>query len=389
MTPAPFERLRLEIRPPRDRMVPDRLRRAARRLYLAARAPVLLSLRLVRWRRPRPPRPDEVKRLLVVRADRLGDMALTTAALMDLRAHFRRAEITVLAPPGPIELLQGHPAVDQRVALGPEGLPRELVGRFDLAIDFTPDEALRGALLVARSRAPYRAGFTASGRQALFNLKGPRARGGRHVVDLNRDLVAALGAPAETPRPVLHVTARERGAAQARLAGLGAASPRVAIHPGGHYSSQRWAPERFGELIAALTVRTGAACVVLHGPGEETLARRIAAATPDALIVPAISVRDLMALLACCDLFVGNNSGPLHVAAALGLPTVSVAGPTDLERFTPRGAADRVLRRPLPCSPCQRARCWHHTCLRAIEPEEVLEEAAAALRAVLPLREAR
>ncbi len=382
-------RVRFETRSPRDRMVIDRLRRAARAVYLTARAPALLVLSPLRWRAPRPPQPSRVARLLVVRTDRLGDMALTTAALQDLREHFRKAEITVLAPAAPLALLEAHPAVDRLVPLTGAGLPRDLVGRFDLAIDFTPDESLRGGFLVARSRAPFRAGFAAAGRQAFFNLKSPRAARERHILDLNRDLVASLGAAPRAERPALYVRPEEKGAAQARLAALGAAAPRVAVHPGGHYPSQRWSPECYAELVAGLTARRGAACIVLAGPGEEDLARRVCAATPDALAAGPQSVRGLMALVASCDLFVGNNSGPLHAAAALGIPTVSVMGPTDPRRFSPRGPADRILRRDLPCSPCDRGRCWHHTCLRTIDADEVLAEAEAALSSRLPREEAR
>ena len=388
MTPSDG-RVRLEVRRPDDRMIPDRLRRAARIVYLSARAPLLLTLGLCRRRERLPPAPSRVSRILVIRSDRLGDMALTTPALIDLRQHFRKAEITVLAPPAPLSLLEAHPAVDRRVPLASGQLPEDLVGRFDLAIDFTPDEGLRGARLARASRAGFRIGFRAAGRQACFSLRGPRADPRRHILVLNRDLLEALGVPAKTVRPVLHVTAAERGSAQSRLAALGAASPRVALHPGGQYPSQRWSPECFADLITLLTGRTGAACVVLAGPGEEELARRIGAATPDALSIGVVSVRDMMALVASCDLFIGNNSGPLHVASALGLPTVSVMGPTDPLRFAPRGPADRVVRRDLPCSPCQRARCWHHTCLRSIEPEEVLAQAEAALDRLLPREEAR
>ncbi|HEU4402014.1 MAG TPA: glycosyltransferase family 9 protein [Candidatus Polarisedimenticolia bacterium] len=389
MSSPPGTRLRYEVRLPRDPMTADRLRHAARRLYLAGRAGLLLSAGLLRRRERRPPSPSAVARLLVVRTDRVGDMVLTTAALTDLREHFRQAEITRLAPPGPLELLRAHPAVDRLVPLSAAGLPRDLVGRFDLAIDFTSDESLRGALLVKRSRARWRAGLRGAGREVFFNLSGPRADQARHVADLGRDLAAFLGAAPRAAAPVLYVTNEEKGEAQARLAALGAGVPRVAIHPGGFYPSQRWSPERFAELISALTGRTGAACVVLAGPGEEDLARRIGAATTDALQAGPLTLRSLMAMIACCDLFIGNNSGPLHIAGALGVPTVSLMGPTDPRRFAPRGPADRVLRRPLPCSPCRRGHCWHHTCLRAVEPGEALAEAEAALAALLPQEEAR
>ncbi|MFQ5878081.1 MAG: glycosyltransferase family 9 protein [Acidobacteriota bacterium] len=369
-------------------MTGDRARRALRTVYLGARALALCGLRLTPGSRARVPEPARVRSLLVVRTDRLGDMVLTTPALADLRRHFRGAEITVLAPPGPVAALEGHPAVDRLAALTRSGLPLEMVGRFDLAVDFTPDHSLRGAMLVGRSGAPYRSGFRGWGRQGFFNLPSPRPSPGRHIVEINRDLVRSLGAQAdEGSRPSLYLAPEERGAAQGRLAALGAGSPRVAVHPGGRYPSQRWAPESFAELVTLLTQRAGAACVVLAGPGEGPLVDRICAATPDALAAGPLTVRGMMALIASCELFVGNNSGPLHLAGALGVATVSIMGPTDPARFRPVGPSDRVIRRALPCSPCGRGDCWHHTCLRSIEPDEVLREVEEALRA-LPAREA-
>jgi len=368
-------------------MIGDRLRLGARAALLAVRAVALQLLGLFRHRERRPPVPSRVTNLLVLRADRIGDMALTTPALADLRGYFRKAKITVLAPPAPLELLRGHPDVDHLVPLTGARLPDGLAGRFDLVIDFTPDEDMRGALLARATRARLRAGFRAAGRQACFSLHGPRAEPRRHIVDLNRALLDSLGVPAKALRPALYVSADERGKAQARLSALGAAAPRVAIHPGGHYPSQRWSPESFATIITGLTERTGAACIVLAGPGERELALRITAATPDALTSGEVGIREMMALISSCDLFIGNNSGPLHVAAALGVPTVSIMGPSDPLRFAPRGPADRVVRMDLPCSPCGRARCWHHTCLRSIEPEAVCAQAVAALELRLPREE--
>ena len=369
----------VSIRPPHDRMVFDRVRRALRRSWLGARAIALAPLHLRTLRRIRPPAAASIRRLLVVRTDRLGDMALTTVALQDLRQHFRKAEITVLAPAGPLALLESHPSVDRQVELTDAGLADELVGRFDLAIDFTPGDPLRGALLVARTRARLRAGFRGGGREVFFNIRAPHSNRRRHFIDRNRDLLEALGVPRFAHSPKLVVTTEEADRARSRLASLGAGSPRVAVHPGGHYPSQRWSPECYADVITLLTGGSAAACVVLSGPGEEADARRICASTPDALSTGPLTIREMMAVLAVCDLFVGNNSGPLHIAGALGVPTVSVMGPTDPERFSPRGIDDRIVRHALPCSPCDRGRCWHHSCLRGIQPEEVDRAATDAL----------
>jgi len=380
-------RLRLSPTPVIDHMRVDRLRAAIRHVLWLLRS-VFLSPLLLRPRR-RAPSPSRVRRILVLRTDRLGDMVLSTPALADLRSQYRDATISVLAPPASLELLRGHPAVDHLVPLTREGLSPAMRGRYDLAIDLSSDEGLRGALLAHRSAARARIGLSAYGRQAFFSLRGPAVDRTSHVLEQNRAVIAALGVPTGDTGPSLHLSAEERGQAQMTLASLGAASPRVVLHIGGHYPSQRWSPERFAELIGLLTGRTGAACVVLCCPGEDGLAARVLAATPDALIAPSRSVRAMMALIASCDLFIGNNSGPLHVAGALGLPTISMMGPTDARRFGPRGPADHVLRRNLACSPCRRASCWHHSCLRDIEPEEVLAEAEAVLARIRPREMAR
>jgi ADP-heptose:LPS heptosyltransferase len=381
MNTPPFAPLPV-VEPPPDPHLADRLRAAARRTGLLLRTPFLLGATLLR-RRVTPPATTLVHRLLVLRTDRIGDMVLSTGALADLKAHFRHARLTVLAPEGALQVLHGHPAVDALVPLRDRRLPPDLVGRFDMAIDLTPDERLHGARLAAATKAPWRAGFAAAGRQAFFTLPTAPARADRHIVDLNRDLLVALGVPSPSSEPALHLQPAERAAAQARAAALGAAAPRIVVHPGAHYPSQRWATVRFAEVIARLTERIGAACLVVAGPGEEELAEAIGAATPDALLTGPLDVRGLMGMIAVADLFLGNNSGPLHIAAALGIPTLSLSGPTDPRRFAPRREADVVLRLDLPCSPCGRGRCWHHTCLQALPAEAVAARAQAMLQPVL------
>ena len=369
---------------PVDPQIVDRARAWAREAWHLVRAPALHLTHLLR-RRAMPPAPTLVHHLLVLRTDRIGDLVLSTPLLTDLRAYYRHARITVLAPSQPLSVLHAHPAVDRLLALEAPRLPDEVRGRFDLVLDLTPDATLVGARLAKATGAPWRAGFRAAGREVFFTLPSPPARRERHIVDLNGDLLTALGIPAPTRVPVLHLTPAERKAAEARTMALGAASPRVVVHPGGHYPSQRWAPERFAEVIARLTESHGAACIVVSGPGEERLAERIARLTPDALLPGPLDVRGLMGILALADLYVGNNSGPLHLAAALGVPTLSLMGPSDPRRFAPRGISDSVLRLSLSCSPCQRGRCWHHTCLSGITPAQVASRASALLRyAALP-----
>ena len=360
--------------PPPDPMLGDRLRAALRGAWLAARTPPLVVASLFK-RRSNLPATQLVHRILVLRTDRLGDMALTTAFLTDLKTHFRHAKVTVLAPQAPLALLEHQPSVDARVVLDGRRLPDGIAGRFDLVIDLTPDERLLGARLAAATRAPWRIGFSRAGRDAYFSLPCPPSRTDRHLVDLNRDLLEALGVSARASEPTLLVSSGERAAALARLGAAGAAAPRVLVHPGAHEPTQRWAPEKFAEVIARLTESVAAACLLAGGPDEEEITRRIADLTSDAIPLGSLSVRELLAVTGSVDLFIGNNSGPLHIASALGIPTISVMGPTDPRRFAPRGAADVVLRLGVACSPCNRGRCWHHTCLSGIDAPSVADRA--------------
>ncbi len=153
--------------------------------------------------------------------------------------------------------------------------------------------------------------------------------------------------------------------------------PFVGFHPGASCETQRWPAEYFSEL-GTLLLREGQRGLILFGgPADrklvESMARRIG---ETALTCITGDVRRFSALLACCQLLVCNNSGPLHVACALGIPTVSFMGPSVKERWSPRGNRHRVLRRDrLPCIGCNRGRCAMktHDCMRQIGPEEVLE----------------
>jgi ADP-heptose:LPS heptosyltransferase len=168
---------------------------------------------------------------------------------------------------------------------------------------------------------------------------------------------------------------------------LGAPSgwPRIAVHPGGHYPAQRWPVERFAVVAVALAAKRGGKVVIIGGPGEDELVRTLYRyGAEHAVIVPAVDVLTLAAVMSRCDLLLGNNSGPLHLAGAIGLPTVSVMGPTDPARFWPMGREQTVLRRAdVACSPCTRGSCGPHDCLVGIGVSEVIEAAQELMDATL------
>lgn len=176
-------------------------------------------------------------------------------------------------------------------------------------------------------------------------------------------------------------------------AALGPSGPVVGLVPGSNAPARRWPVDRFATLAAALRAR-GARLVVMGGSRETPLTARVAGAVPGALDLGGrTDLADLAALLSVCDLVVTNDTGPMHLAGAVGTPTVSIWGPSDPEEVRQLGAPDiRVVGAPLPCKPCRRNHCHrrgvgtvlaqaHEECMRQIELEAVLEAVEAALDA--------
>jgi heptosyltransferase-2 len=212
--------------------------------------------------------------------------------------------------------------------------------------------------------------------------------GGRHEVDYWLDVVALLGATHPCPRLELHLDWKELDAAQRHWEALGLAGRRVvAIHPGsGAFSvARRWPPERYAEVGDALA-GDGCAIAVVAGPGEERLLERVSAAmrAPATALQGVGDPRVLAALLRRCRLFVGNDSGVMHLAATVGVPCVGVFGLSNHRAWGPYPPErHRVVRLDLPCSPClypdfrlgTPQGCAARTCLMDLPAQPVLAAA--------------
>jgi heptosyltransferase-2 len=184
----------------------------------------------------------------------------------------------------------------------------------------------------------------------------------------------------------LAVTEKEREAMAERLASLGIdrGAPIVAINPGATYgSAKRWYPERFAAVADSLAEEWGARVVVLGSAAEAPLAGEIEAAARRGVANMAgkTTVREMMAFLSLSSFLVTNDSGPMHIGAALGVPLVAIFGPTDWRRTSPWTPLAKVVRVEIDCSPCMRRVCDRgHECMLGVTPEMVVD----AVRQLLP-----
>ncbi len=340
---------------------------------------------------------DPPASLLVRATNWLGDAVMTTPALAAVREGFPDARIVLLARPLVAELFRHHPDVDEVMvyerpgrhdgALGRLRLGGELRRRrFDGALLL--QNAFDAALIAFLGRIPERAGYPTDGRRFLLTLPVPLTPGifERHEVEYYLCLLDGLGIPRPEPATLkLEVTEEEKEAMATRLASLGIArgAPIVVINPGATYgSAKRWYPDRFAAVADALSAEWGAAVVVIGSTAEAPLAGEIEAATrtPPVNLAGKTTVRDLMALLSVSSFLVTNDSGPMHVGAALGVPLVAIFGPTDWRRTSPWTDRARVVRVEVDCSPCRRRVCDRgHECMLGVTPGMVVEAALQLL----------
>jgi ADP-heptose:LPS heptosyltransferase len=301
------------------------------------------------------------RRFLVVRLSSLGDIVHTFPAVAGLRESFPKAEIVWLTHPRWKPLVESSSLATQIWATETRSFAslREIFRRvraqgFETAIDY--QGLWKSAALSFLGGVPRRIGFSSEtireyGVPILYTDRVRTTQ--THIADQNGELSHRAGADHATGTVNLSVPVVEESDFREHLRGLGV-DRYVALSPGGGWRSKCWSPDRFGALCKKILDSLGLRCIVNHGPGEESLAATVRDASGDAApILYNGELGQLMALLRNALCVVGGDTGPLHLAVALGTPSVALFGPTDPSRNGPyRGSPgasspiDIVLRSP-------------------------------------------
>ena len=334
--------------------------------------------------------PGPFGKILVREVNWLGDAVLTLPALAALARRFPQAEITVLAKPWVAGLLKGQRGVDRLLEYQAGGIYRGLRGRWDLARQLARERfdlavlfpnSLDAALVPWLARIPRRVGFGTDGRGVLLTDRVPPPPKARpHQVFRYLALAQAVGAAGE-PVPVLDVHPKTETAALRLLSaeGIGADEPCLALNPGSIYGdAKRWLPERFARVADIVAQRHGARVLLIGSAKEreilDAVARRMQ--RPSVQLGGRTDLATLAGVLRRVRLLLSNDTGAMHVAAAIGTPVLAVFGPTDAEATGPLGPRSRIARHPVPCSPCLLRACpIDHRCMSVIGEEEVVAAA--------------
>jgi heptosyltransferase-2 len=357
------------------------------------------------------------ERILVRCVNWLGDAVMTTPALQRLREAKPHANITLLTHEKLADLWQEQPYVDDVITFGENEsvwrVARRIRGRnFDVGIAFP--NSIRAALQLWRANIPQRVGYGGPGRTLLLNKVIPRRtdavemhkrsdaeiravadapasarvpKSAHHIHNYLK-IVAALGASAEPLPPSLYVSVKQTELVREKF-GLEKNELLFGLNPGAEYGpAKRWPKERFAAAAAKLQTKCQARWVIFGGGADKELcdwiAGQIATLAPDKApvnVAGKTTLRELTALLRTCKIVITNDTGPMHLANAVGTPVVVPFGSTSSELTGPIFGKSRILQSQVGCSPCFRRECpIDFRCMKGIDVSAVVDAADSLLK---------
>jgi len=355
-------------------------------------------------------------RTLIVKPSSLGDIVQALPVLTALKETHPRARASWVVARPFADLLEGHPRLDEVIVFDRRRFARvgrsatataEFLGflgdlrrrRFTAVLDL--QGLLRSGLMALATGAPARVGFREARELAplCYTLDVAAPRGEAHAVD--RYLALARRAGLATPRAADHlpVPAEARARVRGRLAaaGLGPGEPFLAVCADARWPTKQWPPDRFAAVLARVREAVGGRAVLVGGTEAVPISRAVAAPLREAPIdlTNATTLKELAAVVAEARVLLTNDSGPMHVAAAVGTPVVALFGPTNPDRTGPHGPGHRVVARRAPCSPCYRRECplaggpRAPACMAAVAADEVAAHVLETWRGRAPAPPAR
>lgn len=339
----------------------------------------------------------QLQKILIIKLRAIGDVVLSTPVIENLRVAFPKATIEFLTESPSAPLVQNHPELDrvivyprQRLEKWPfykrwlfdsQFLWRLHSGKCDLVLNLFGNP--RSAIMTFVTGASLRIGYDFRGRKFAYTTAVPNRGAEVHEVEFNLDALRALPIPIVSHQPKLFVPEEdnrfvknwiEENDLMGRFL--------IGLNPSGSWPAKRWPDEKFANLGKRLRDRFSATVVVLWGPGEKETAQKIVdKIDKGALLAPQTTLLQLAGFCEKLGLLVSNDSGPMHISAAMGTPTLGIYGPTNSNLQGPYGKKARAVAHwQIPCLGCNRLKCPLLDCMNYLTVEEVLNEATNLLR---------
>lgn len=334
--------------------------------------------------------------ILVRGVNWIGDAVMTIPALRALRKAYPGATISLLVRPSVIPVFEKSPDIDEIIAY--DAKFRGVTGKLRLAgmlrhkkfsMAILLQNAFDAALIARLAGIPRRIGYSRDGRGFLLTDAVPFSGDDRkvHHIDYYLNLLRSAGIPADFEEPAIHLSLDELITAREALSGL--QRPVLGVNPGATFgSAKRWLPGRFAEVANWFKRDTGGSAVIFGSESEAALAHEIDKSIPEGKLFLAgkTSLRELAALIAECDILLTNDSGPMHIAYAVGTPTLAIFGSTEPKLTGPLAEGHGIIKKEFSCSPCFKRTCATKDlrCMYTVTAEEVF----FCVKEMLPVRRA-
>ncbi len=335
----------------------------------------------------------EIKKILIIKPRGIGDIVLSTIVLDNLSSCFPAAEIHYLVEEFAKQSVENNPLVRkihtmQKTEFAYFVARRIRKEKYDLIIDLWSNP--RSAQITFLSGAKYRLGYSYRGRRYAYNIKADAGRGDLHSAEHNLELLKAIDVPITSKNIHYHINKNSLEKADRFIKELKLINKTIiGIIPSGGWESKRCDAEKWIEICRGLINKFEVSLFLLWGPGDERDVEKIKSELRDEIdVAPGTNVDEMAALINNCNLIIANDSGPMHIAAALDVPTLGLFGPTDPEKHGPYNAnSDYIIKDDLHCIICNKLTCpYDHECMKELPIEEVIIKVEQLAKSFLKLK---
>ncbi len=324
---------------------------------------------------------EKIKKILCIKPRGIGDVVLSTIVINNLKQHFPSATIDYLTEPFIKPALQYNPNINKVVTMGKSEFPLKVAFRikkekYDLILDLWSNP--RSAQITFLSGVKYRVGFAYRGRKYAYNILATSGRGREHAAEHNLELLKAINVPVISKCIQYFVSLEDDKFGKEYFANNFSKGKKVVgIIPAGGWESKRCDAVKWVEICKAISDKYRAKFLILWGPGDEKDADFIRNSIPDLTVhAPETTLSQMSGLIKHCSLVLANDSGPMHISAALGVPTLGIFGPTSPYGHRPYSPnSDYIHKEDLFCLMCNKLVCpYKHECMLQLSVEDILEK---------------
>ncbi len=329
---------------------------------------------------------NRIKKILIIKPRGIGDIVLSTIVLDNLSSYFPAAKIHYLVEEFAKQSVENNPFVKkihtmQKTEFAYLVVRRIRKEKYDLIIDLWSNP--RSAQITFLSGAKYRLGYSYRGRRYAYNIKANAGRGDVHSAEHNLELLKAIDVPITSKNIHYYINKNSQEKADRFIKSLKLINKNIiGIIPSGGWESKRCDAEKWIEICRELIDKFDVSLLLLWGPGDERDAEKIKSELQDEItIAPETDVDEMAALINNCDVVIANDSGPMHIAAALKVPTLGLFGPTDPEKHGPYSDnSNYIIKDDLDCIICNKLVCpFNHECMLSISNEMVSDKVSELL----------